>query len=119
MLLSNGPGRSVPADQRGQSEEQTTSIQGWEGLTVQPFSSSRLSEPRHRRLLRIVSILLLFRLTFALVPLSIILSFIDGQFLLDSIASSSERKRRRYEQLCLPVPCRYSIWTPWDILKHK
>ncbi len=83
MALSDGPGRSIPTDQEGHNEEQTASLQGWEGLTTQPISPSTLPQSfaRHRHPLRIMGMLLLILLIFALVPLSVIVSATNDQLL--------------------------------------
>ncbi len=64
-------------------DHKNTSIQERENLTEQPTSPLRLSQPfvRHRRLFRIVSILLLILLIFSLVHVSTILSGADDQLL--------------------------------------
>ena len=84
MIPGDDSIRSISTAQQGQSEEQTTSTQGWEGFTTRPISPfSRFSQPfvRHRRLLRIMSILLLVLLILALVRLSTILSAADDRLL--------------------------------------
>src|SRR2546421_8998367 len=84
MVPGDDSSRSISTTQRRQSEEQTTSTQGWEGFTSQPISPfRRFSRPfvRHRRPLRIMGILLLVMLIFALVRLSMILSAADDQLL--------------------------------------
>src|SRR5271167_115224 len=65
------------------SEHKNTTIQERKNLTGQPISPLRSSQPfvRRRRPLRIIGILLLIVLIFALVPLSVIVSASDDQLL--------------------------------------
>ena len=83
MVLGDDSSRSVPTAQKRQRGEQFSSVQGREKLTEQPIFSPRLPQPfvRHRRLFRIVSILLLILLIVSLVHLSTILSATDDQLL--------------------------------------
>jgi hypothetical protein len=69
--------RSVSVAQEGRNEEQTTSIQGWEAFTARPISPF----VKYRRVLRIMSIILLITLIFALVRVSSILSAAHDQLL--------------------------------------
>src|SRR5215472_3653485 len=81
MVLGDDSSRSVPTAQGRQRGEQSPSLQGREKLTGKPIFLSRLSQPfvRHRRLFRIMSILLLILLIVTLVRLSTILSATDDQ----------------------------------------
>ena len=84
MKLSNNPSGTDPAAHNGQSKEQTLSTQEWEDLTARPSFPSRKSSQspvKHRLILRILSILLLITLIFALVRLSTVLSTSNDQLL--------------------------------------
>jgi hypothetical protein len=83
MKLSNNPSGTDPAAHNGQSKEQTLSILERENLTTQPASPAKLSRPgvKHRRILRVLSVILLITLIFALVRLSTVLSTSNDQLL--------------------------------------
>src|SRR5258708_19786854 len=83
MKLSNNRRGTDPAAHNGQSKEQTLSILERENITAQPASPAKLSRPgvKHRLILRILSILLLITLIFALVRLSTVLSTSNDQLL--------------------------------------
>ncbi len=83
MKLSDNPGGTVPAAHNGQSKERTLSTLTRENFATQTATPSRLSQPRVKshRVLRIMSIILLIMLIFALVRLSPVLSAIDDQLL--------------------------------------
>src|SRR5256885_4833486 len=83
MLFNDDPNRSVSTAQEGQSEEQIASTQAWKGRSARPISPAKLARPfvRHRRLFRIMSVLLLILLFFTLVRLSPILISTNDQLL--------------------------------------
>src|SRR5258708_28791982 len=83
MKLSNNRRGTDPAAHNGQSKEQTLSILERENIAAQPASPAKLSRPgvKHRLILRILSILLLITLIFALVRLSTVLSTINDHLL--------------------------------------
>ena len=83
MVFSDNPNRSVSTAQEGQNEVQTASTQGWKGRPARPISTAGLARPfvRHRRLLRIMSVLLLIMLIFTLVRLSTMLRPANDQLL--------------------------------------
>jgi hypothetical protein len=84
MLRSDNQGETVPSADEGLSEEEETEPRLKRiNLKAQPISPFRLSRPRvkRRRILRIMSIILLITLIFALVRLIANLSATDDQLL--------------------------------------
>jgi len=81
MKLSDNPSGTDSAARNGQSEEQTLSLLERANLTAPPASPAKLSRPgvKRRRILRIMSVILLITLIFALVRLTSILSATDDQ----------------------------------------
>src|SRR5256885_14101015 len=81
MKLSDNPSGTDSAARNGQSEEQTLSLLERATLTAPPASPAKLSRPgvKRRRILRIMSVILLITLIFALVRLSTVLSGGDDE----------------------------------------